>query len=80
MPHLVLLGDSIFDNAAYTGGGPDVVSQTREALPTGWTASLLAIDGSTTDDVAEQVDRLPTDASHVVLSVGGNNALIQASV
>ena len=21
MPHLVLLGDSIFDNAAYTGGG-----------------------------------------------------------
>jgi hypothetical protein len=80
MPHLVLLGDSIFDNAAYTGGGPDVVSQIRELLPTGWTASLLAIDGSTTDDVAEQVDRLPTDATHLVLSVGGNNALIQASV
>ena len=80
MPHLVLLGDSIFDNAAYTSGGPDVVSQTREVLPTGWTASLLAIDGSTPDDVAEQVDRLPTDATHLVLSVGGNNALIQASV
>jgi hypothetical protein len=80
MPHLVLLADSIFDNAAYTSGGPDVVSQTREALPIGWTASLLAIDGSTTDDVAEQVDRIPTDATHLVLSVGGNNALIQASV
>jgi hypothetical protein len=80
MPHLVLLGDSIFDNAAYTSGGPDVVSQVREVLPTGWTASLLAIDGATTDDVAEQVDRLPTDATHLVLSVGGNNALMQASV
>jgi hypothetical protein len=80
MPHLVLLGDSIFDNAAYTSGGPDVVTQVRELLPTGWTASLLAIDGSTTDDVAEQVECLPTDATHLVLSVGGNNALMQASV
>jgi hypothetical protein len=51
MPHLVLLGDSIFDNAAYTGGGPDVVSQVRKILPTGWTASPLAIDGSRTGDV-----------------------------
>ena len=80
MPHLVLLGDSIFDNAAYTNGGPDVVSQIRKILPTAWTASLLAIDGSTTDDVAEQVNRLPTEATHLVLSVGGNNALIEASV
>ncbi len=80
MPHLVLLGDSIFDNAAYTSGGPDVVSQVRKALSTGWNASLLAIDGSTTDDVAEQVNHLPTDATHLVLSVGGNDALIQASV
>jgi hypothetical protein len=80
MPHLVLLGDSIFDNAAYTSGGPDVVSQVRRMLPTGWAASLLAIDGSTTADVAEQVDRLPPEATHLVLSVGGNNALIKASV
>ena len=29
MPRLVLLGDYIFDNAQYTGGGPDVVSQVR---------------------------------------------------
>ncbi|PYX58528.1 MAG: lipase, partial [Acidobacteria bacterium] len=29
MPHLVLLGDSIFDNSQYTSGGPDVVSQVR---------------------------------------------------
>lgn len=29
MNHLVLLGDSIFDNAAYTSGAPDVVHQVR---------------------------------------------------
>src|SRR3954452_11343165 len=80
MPHLVLLGDSIFDNGAYTDGGPDVVSQTRKLLPTGWTASLLAIDGSTTGDVAQQVAGLPVDTTHLVLSVGGNDALIHASV
>ena len=30
MKHIVLLGDSIFDNAAYVAGGPDVVKQLRE--------------------------------------------------
>ena len=29
MPHVVLLGDSIFDNGAYTQGGPDVITQLR---------------------------------------------------
>ena len=80
MPHVVLLGDSIFDNAAYTSGGPDVVSQVRGLLPSGWGASLLAIDGSTTDDVPHQMQRLPAEATHLVLSVGGNNALNHASV
>lgn len=78
MSHLILLGDSIFDNAAYTEGGPDVATQLRAALPTGWAASLLAIDGSTTADVARQVSRLTPDATHLVLSVGGNDALQQA--
>ena len=78
MSHLILLGDSIFDNAAYTNGGPDVVTQLNDALPAGWAASLLAIDGSTTDDIAGQVGCLPADASHLVLSVGGNDALQQA--
>ena len=75
MPHLVLIGDSIFDNAAYTRGGPDVVSQVRGLLPPGWEATLLAVDGSTTDHVAGQLGRLPSQATHLVLSVGGNDAL-----
>ena len=50
MPHLVLLGDSIFDNAAYTAGGPDVVTQLRAQLPPGWSATLAAVDGSHTGE------------------------------
>ena len=79
MPHLVLLGDSIFDNAAYTNGGPDVVSQVRHLLPSQWSASLLAVDGAMTGNIPDQVRRLPREATHLVLSVGGNNALAEAS-
>jgi hypothetical protein len=79
MPHLVLLGDSIFDNAQYTSGGPDVVSQVRNLLPAGWAASLLAVDGSMTGNIPDQLRLLPKDCTHLVLSVGGNNALAEAS-
>src|SRR5215210_5045938 len=75
MPHVVLLRDSILDNGAYTGGGPEVVTQLGPLLPSGWRATLLAVDGARTDDVARQLDRLPEDASHLVLSAGGNDAL-----
>ena len=34
--HIALLGDSIFDNNAYTGGAPDVVTHLRGILPPGW--------------------------------------------
>ncbi len=75
MPHLVLLGDSIFDNAAYVPGGPDVVKQVRGALPPDWSATLLAVDGAVTRSVDAQLSRLPAGATHLVLSVGGNDAL-----
>ena len=80
MPHVVLLGDSIFDNARYTLGQPEVISQVCGLLPTGWKASLLAVDGSTTADIPAQLTRLSSDASHLVLSVGGNNAIMNASI
>jgi lysophospholipase L1-like esterase len=78
MSHIVLLGDSIFDNAAYVRGGPDVVRQLRAALPQDWEASLLAVDGATTRGVAAQLSRLPGDATHLVVSAGGNDALGQS--
>ena len=80
MPHVVLLGDSIFDNGAYVGGGPSVIEQLREALPAHWSATLRAVDGSVTADVARQLHRLPADATHLVLSVGGNDALGHADI
>jgi lysophospholipase L1-like esterase len=78
--HIVLLGDSIFDNASYVAGGPDVVQQLRERLPDNWRATLNAVDGSVMTGVAGQVQRLPADASHLVLSIGGNDALRQSYV
>ena len=75
MSHIVLLGDSIFDNGSYTNGKPDVVTQVRDILPGGWKASLLAVDGATTRGIDAQLARLPADASHLVMSVGGNDAL-----
>jgi len=77
MPHVILLGDSILDNASYTAGGPAVIAQVREQLPAGWRATLLAVDGATTDGIPAQIDRLPSDSTHLVLSIGGNNALMR---
>ncbi|MGM0931542.1 MAG: GDSL-type esterase/lipase family protein [Actinomycetota bacterium] len=73
--HVVLLGDSVFDNAAYVAGGPDVVTQVRGLLPRGWHATLLAVDGDVISGVAGQLRSLPRNATHLVISVGGNDAL-----
>ena len=78
--HLVLLGDSVFDNAAYTDGGPAVIEHLRRSLTNGWRADLLAVDGSTTEDICDQLAQMPGTATHLVLSVGGNNALLRADV
>ncbi len=73
--HIVLLGDSIFDNAAYTRGAPDVATHLQGLLPSGWRATSLAVDGSTTADLTPQLRRLPADATHLAIAIGGNDAL-----
>jgi lysophospholipase L1-like esterase len=79
--HVVLLGDSVLDNAGYLGGrGPDVVAQLHARLPAGWRATLLARGGSVTLDVPQQLRQLPADASHLVISAGGNDAGRQEAV
>jgi hypothetical protein len=75
MNHVILLGDSIFDNARYVPGGPSVIEHLRRCLPRDWRATLLALDGAVAVDVSDQLARLPADASHLVVSAGGNNAL-----
>jgi hypothetical protein len=73
--HVVLLGDSIFDNKSYVGKSPAVIDQLGKELPAGWKATLLAVDGSTAADVPKQLEGLPEGATHLVLSAGGNDAL-----
>ncbi len=73
--HVVLLGDSIFDNAVYVPGGPSVIEHVRRILPATWESTLLAIDGATMSSVERQLPRIPEGATHLVLSVGGNDVL-----
>src|SRR5688572_6090102 len=73
--YLVLLGDSIFANAAYVGREPDVIGHLRSLLPPGWKATLCAVDGATTSTLAAQLQRVPNDASRMVVAIGGNDAL-----
>ena len=75
MKHVVLLGDSIFDNAVYVPGKPAVIEQLRSKLLPNWKATLLAVDGDVTEDVLKQTANLPEDTSHLVISCGGNDAL-----
>ena len=75
MIHIILLGDSVFDNAAYVGRGPDVL-----LLPQGRKATLLARDGAVISETGSQLRGLPSDATHLVISVGGNDALHESGV
>jgi GDSL-like Lipase/Acylhydrolase family len=78
--HVALLGDSIFDNRSYTRGEPDVVAHLRRLLPPHWQASLLALDGSVSLDLAEQLPAVTNDVTHLVISVGGNDALMYSDL
>jgi lysophospholipase L1-like esterase len=73
--HIVLLGDSIFDNAPYTAGGPAVIDHLQANLEAGEEATLLALDGDRVQDVTRQLRRVPEAATHYFLSIGGNDAL-----
>ena len=74
--HIILAGDSIFDNSSYVKSGePDVTTQLQENLNKGDTVSLLAVDVHVISDVNVQLRNLPNDTTHLVISVGGNNAM-----
>ena len=80
MSHVVLLGDSIFDNAAYVPDRPAVIDQVRASLPEGWNVTLLAVDGHMVEDVLDQLKSLPAGATHLVVSAGGNDALSEVAI
>src|SRR4051812_2077372 len=70
MRHVALLGDSVFDNAAYVGSGPELAKQLR-SLSHGFEVTLLARDGATITDVDSQSRAIDPAASHLVISIGG---------
>ncbi len=80
MKHIILLGDSIFDNKAYVKGGLDVITHLGGNIPAEWRATLRAVDGSTVENVRSQACDLPADATHLIVSAGGNDALFQADI
>jgi GDSL-like Lipase/Acylhydrolase family len=72
---LVLLGDSILDNAPYTASAPDTTQHLRQQLGSDWTVERLARDGAVMSDVRFQLAQLGDRVDCIVLSVGGNDAL-----
>jgi len=72
--HIVLLGDSIFDNGPYVDAGHSV-SELLAANLKDAEISLLAVDGDVTTDVNQQLNAMPCAATHVFVSCGGNDAL-----
>lgn len=78
MEHIVLLGDSIFDNAPYVPAGAEVQAHLRSLLGEACRVSLLARDGDVLADMVGQVARLaalPAPATRLVVSCGGNDVL-----
>ena len=81
MKHIVLLGDSIFDNKTYVKPGEmDVPNQLRAVTDNNCTVSHLAVDGDIISDISNQLNRLPGGATHLFVSVGGNDGLGHLSV
>ena len=81
MKHIVLLGDSIFDNKSYVNPGePDVPNQLRSIVEKDCKVTHLAVDGHVTRHIQAQLNSLPSDASHLFISVGGNDGLGHLSI
>jgi lysophospholipase L1-like esterase len=81
---LALLGDSTFDNGNWVApGAPALIDQVRILLGCGEAgdetdsnaAILLARDGALVAALDSQAKDVPLDTTHVVVSVGGNDAL-----
>jgi hypothetical protein len=77
---IVLLGDSTFDNQSYVAPGASTIAAIEARLPAGWSAILLAQDGSAIDEVMRQAMQLPAGASHLVVSTGMSDVLSDVGI
>ena len=69
------MGDSIFDNDEYIPGEPGVIEQLRRSIPKAWSAFKVAVDGDCIEDIPNQLERVPTHATEIVVSIGGNDLM-----
>ena len=77
MKHIILAGDSVFDNRSYVKEvESDVRDQLADLLADGDKATLIAEDGAICEDLPQQLDKIPKDATHLFISIGGNDALM----
>ena len=81
MTHIVLLGDSIFDNGSYVDfGEQDVPNQIRSLVGHNYKITNLAVDGHKIRHVKNQLKNLPEDATNIFVSIGGNDGLGYLSI
>jgi hypothetical protein len=81
MKHIVLLGDSIFDNSSYVNPGElDVPNQLKSLVGPDCKVTNLAVDGHVTRHIKTQLNHLPSDTTHLFISVGGNDGLGHLSI
>lgn len=73
--HICLMGDSIFDNDEYIPGEPGVIEQMRRSIPKTWSAFKVAVDGDCIEDIPNQLEKVPTHTTDIVVSIGGNDLM-----
>lgn len=74
MRHVVLAGDSIFDNTKYAEPDFSVFDLFEVAVPADTRCSMIAVDGATIEGLDNQMNRLPKDTSHLFISCGQKDA------
>ena len=57
--HIVLIGDSIFDNVGYVDENEAVPDHLKQLLPGKVKSTLLAVDGSFSKEVSDQLKNIP---------------------
>jgi len=77
--NIVLLGDSIFDNEVYVHSHADSVPGVLERrfgnINKEWKVTHRAVDGAVMASIDKQIPKIPSNATHIFMSIIGNDCL-----
>eukprot|EP00026_Physarum_polycephalum_P013440 Phypoly_transcript_13840.p1 GENE.Phypoly_transcript_13840~~Phypoly_transcript_13840.p1 ORF type:complete len:262 (+),score=31.17 Phypoly_transcript_13840:149-934(+) len=78
--HVVLLGDSIFDNQVYVSNDynksvPGVLERRLKAINKDWKITHNAVDGAVMKSIDSQLASIPASTTHLFMSIIGNDCL-----